>query len=89
MFAWDIKQVLDLVKEKFPDNDQLSNKEVTLKVITRSALTESSSILTLHILDLNHMIKKVNIMNPSLASSISLGEGEYLLLVKSLCASIR
>ena len=33
MFVWDAKQVLDFLKEKFGDNDQLSNKELTLKVI--------------------------------------------------------
>ena len=31
-FVWDVKQVLDFLKEKFGDNDQLSNKELTLKV---------------------------------------------------------
>ena len=33
MFVWDVKKVLDFLKEKFGDNDQLSNKELTLKVI--------------------------------------------------------
>ena len=28
MFAWDVKQVLDFLKEKFGNNDQLSNKEL-------------------------------------------------------------
>ena len=32
MFAWDVKQVLDFLKEKFGDNDQLSNKELRLKI---------------------------------------------------------
>ena len=56
MFVWDFKQVLDFVKEKFRDNDQLSNKELTLKVTILLALT-SSRISALHILDLNHMIQ--------------------------------
>ena len=30
MFVWDVKQVLDFFKENFGDNDQLSNKELTL-----------------------------------------------------------
>ena len=32
MFVWDIKQVLDFLKEEFEGNDQLSDKELTLKV---------------------------------------------------------
>ena len=28
----DVKQVLDFVKEKFGDNDQLSNKELTIVI---------------------------------------------------------
>ena len=55
MFVLDVKQVLDFVKEKFGDNDQLSNKELTLKVTTLLALTTSSRIPALHILD--HMLK--------------------------------
>ena len=57
MFVWDVKQVLDFVKEKFGDNDQFSSKELTLKVIIILALTTSSKTSALHILDLNHMIK--------------------------------
>ena len=57
MFVWDVKQVLDFVKEKFGDNDQLSNKELTLKVTILLALTTSSRISALDILDLNHMTK--------------------------------
>ena len=53
MFAWDVKQVLGFLKQKFGDNDQLSNKELTILL----ALTASSGISALHILDLNHMIK--------------------------------
>ena len=45
------------LKEKFGDNDQLSNKELTLKVTILLALTASSRISALHILDLNHMIQ--------------------------------
>ena len=58
MFVWDVKQVLDFLKEKFGDNDQLSNKELILKVTILLASTTSSRISALHILDLNHMIKK-------------------------------
>ena len=57
IFVWDVKQVLDFIKERFRDNDQLSNKELTLKVTFRLALTTSSRISALHILNLNHMIK--------------------------------
>ena len=57
MFVWDVKQVLDFLKEKFGDNDQLSNKELTLKVTILLALTTSSRISALHILDLIQMIK--------------------------------
>ena len=57
MFAWDVKQVLDFLNEKFGDNDQLSNKELTLKVTILLALTTSSRISALHILGLNHVIK--------------------------------
>ena len=57
MFVWDAKQVLDFLKEKFGDNDQLSNKGLTLKVTILLALTISSRISALHILDLNRMIK--------------------------------
>ena len=57
MFVWDVKQVLAFLKEKFGDNDQLSNKELTLKVTIILDLTSSSRISALHILDLNHMIK--------------------------------
>ena len=32
MFVWDIEQVLDFLKEEFEDNDQLSDKELTLNV---------------------------------------------------------
>ena len=57
MFVWDLKQVLDFLKEKFGDNDQLSNKKLTLKVTILLTLTTSSRISAVHILDLNHMIK--------------------------------
>ena len=33
MFAWDVKQVLDFLKERFGDNDQMSRKELTLNII--------------------------------------------------------
>ena len=33
MFVWDVKQVLDFLKEKFEDNEQLSNQELTLKIL--------------------------------------------------------
>ena len=58
MFVWDIKQVLDFVKEKFGDNDQLSKEKLTLKVAILLALTTSSRISAVHIFDLNHMMKK-------------------------------
>ena len=32
MFIRDVKQVLDFLKEKFEDNEQLSNQELTLKI---------------------------------------------------------
>ena len=57
MFVWDVKQVLDFLKEKFGDNDQLSNKELTINVTIFLALTAPSRISALYILDLNHMIK--------------------------------
>ena len=57
MFVWDVKQILDFLKEKFRDNGQLSNKEPTLKVTILLALTKSSIISALHIFNLNHMIK--------------------------------
>ena len=63
MFVWDVKQILDFVKEKFGDNDQLSNKELTLKVTILLTLTTSYRISTLYILDLNHMIKKKQILS--------------------------
>ena len=57
MFVWDVKQVQDFPKEKFGDNDQLSNKELTLKVTILLALTTPSGISALHILNLNLMMK--------------------------------
>ena len=77
MFAWDVKQVLDFLKEKCEDNDQLSNKEITLKVTIVLALTASSRISALHILDLNHK-KELSIMNLGSTSCKSLGEGVSL-----------
>ena len=58
MFVWDVKQVLDFVKEKFGDDDQLSNKELTLKAIILLASTTSSRTLALQILDLNQVLEK-------------------------------
>ena len=46
MFVWGVNQVLDL-----------SKKELAQKVIILLALTTSSRISALHILDLNHLIK--------------------------------
>ena len=57
MFAWDVKQVLDFLKEKFGDNDQLSNKELRLKIPILLPQAISSGVSTLRALDLNHMIK--------------------------------
>ena len=57
MFVWDGKQVLDFLTEKLRDNDQLSNKELTVKVTVLLALKTSSRISALHILDLNYIIK--------------------------------
>ena len=57
MFVWDVKQVQDFPKEKFGDNDQLSNKELTLKVTILLALTTPSGLSALHILNLNLMMK--------------------------------
>ena len=45
MFVWDVKQVPDFLKERFEDNDQLSNKELTLKVTILLTLTTSSRML--------------------------------------------
>ena len=56
MLIWNVKEVVDFVKEKFDDNYQLSNKELALKVSIVLALT-TSRISALRILDLNHMIK--------------------------------
>ena len=50
MFVWGVNQVLDFVKE-------VPKKELALKVIILLALTTSSRISALHILDLNHLIK--------------------------------
>ena len=57
MLVWDVLQVLEFIKEKFGYNDQLSNKELTLKVTILLTLTTSSIIPVLNIFDLNHMIK--------------------------------
>ena len=38
MFLWDIKQVLDCLKKMIGGNNQLSNKELTLKVTILLAL---------------------------------------------------
>ena len=38
MFLWDIKQVLDFLKKMIGGNNQLSNKELTLKVTILLAL---------------------------------------------------
>lgn len=57
MFVSDAKQVLDFGREKFGDNDQFSNKELTLKVTISLALTTSFRTSVLDILDLNHMAK--------------------------------
>ena len=53
----DVKQTLHFVKDKCGDNDQLSNKELTLKVTILLALITLCRISALHILDLSHMIK--------------------------------
>ena len=50
-------QALVFVKERFGDNDQLSNKELPRKVIILLVLTISSRVPALHILNLNHMMK--------------------------------
>ena len=78
-FVWDVKQVLHFLKENFGDNDQLSNKELTLKVTSLLALTTSSRISALHILDLNHMIKTSEYYEFRF-HKLSLGEGVNLLL---------
>ena len=52
-----LNKVLDFLKEEFRDNDQFLNKELTLKVTNVLALTTSSTISALHILDINHMMK--------------------------------
>ena len=57
MLVWDVLQVLEFIKEKFGYNDQLSNKELTLKVTILLTLTTSSIIPVLNIFDVNHMIK--------------------------------
>ena len=57
MFVLVVKQLPDFTKETFGDNDQLSNKELTLKSTILLVLTTSSRISALHILDLNQMIK--------------------------------
>ena len=46
-----------LLNKKFGYNDQLLNKELTLNVTILLALTISSKISALQILDLNHFIK--------------------------------
>ena len=57
MFLGDVMQALVFVKERFGDNDQLSNKELPRKVIILLVLTISSRVPALHILNLNHMMK--------------------------------
>ena len=85
LFVRDVKQVLNFLKKKLGDNDQLSNKELTLKATVLLALTTSSRISALHILDLNHMIKtsecyefRFHKLHKFLAN-----------FVKNLCISIR
>ena len=51
MFVWNVKEVLDFVKENFRYNDELSNKDLTLNVTILLALTTSFRISALHILD--------------------------------------
>ena len=53
----DAKQTLHFVKDKCGDNDQLPNKELTLKVTILLAFITLCRISALHILDLNHMMK--------------------------------
>ena len=57
MFLGDVMQALVFVKERFGDNDQLSNKELPLKVVILLVLTISSRVPALHILNLNQMMK--------------------------------
>ena len=56
MLVGDVKNVLNIVREKSADNDQLPNKELTLRVTILLVLT-LSIISALHILDLHYMIK--------------------------------
>ena len=58
MFVWDVKQVLDFVKEKFGDSNQLSNKELSLKSTILFTLSTWSRISALHILELYCYIRK-------------------------------
>ena len=90
MFVWDVKQVLDFLEKKFGDNDQLSNKELMLKVTIILALTASSRISAVHILDLNHMIRTSEYYEfRGSTCCISLGEEVSHPFVKDLCISIR
>lgn len=56
MLVGDVKNVLDIVREKSADNDQLPNKELTLRVTILLVLT-LSIVSALHTLDLHYMIK--------------------------------
>lgn len=56
MLVGDVKNVLDIVREKSADNDQLPNKELTLRVTILLVLT-LSIVSALHTLDLHCMIK--------------------------------
>lgn len=59
-FIWDVQCVIDYIKSNLSDNDNLSDKVLTLKVTMLMALTSASRSLGLHHLDTNFISRTHN-----------------------------
>ena len=57
MFAWSVESVINYIKTKWKNNENLSRKYLTYKLVILMALTSASRSSEMHCLDVRFMVK--------------------------------
>lgn len=60
VFIWDVQLVLNLIKNQWSNNHNLSDKQITYKIVMLMALTSASRASALHHLDVRYMTRSAD-----------------------------
>ena len=61
MFVWSVKSVINYIKTKWKNNENLSEKYLTYKLVILMVLTSTSRASAMHCLDVRFMVKSEDV----------------------------